>query len=105
MTSLGKGEILENLSCEIGGMIFNRSLLDSRASVNVMPKALYEKFKFGDLEPIMLELQLFDGSIRELITQNLYLYFHNYYCKLRHKTSHSYACYHTLSAYSSFFAI
>ena len=44
------------ITCEIGGMIFNRSLLDSRASVNVMPKALYDKFKFGDLEPIMLEL-------------------------------------------------
>ena len=50
--------------CEIRGMIFNRSLLDSGASVNVMPKALYDKFKFGDLEPIMLELQLADGSIR-----------------------------------------
>ena len=53
------------IGCEIGGMIFNRSLLDSGASVNVMPKALYDKFKFGDLEPIMLELQLADGSIKE----------------------------------------
>ena len=53
------------ITCEIGGMIFNRSLLDSTASVNVMPKALYDKFKFGDLEPIILELQLADGSIRE----------------------------------------
>ena len=53
------------ITCEIGGMIFNRPLLDSGASVNVMPKALYDKFKFGDLEPIMLELQLADGSIRE----------------------------------------
>ena len=42
--------------CEIGGMILNRSLLDSGASVNVLPKILYDKFKFGDLAPIMLEL-------------------------------------------------
>ena len=49
------------IGCKIGGMIFNRSLLDSGANVNVMPKALYDKFKFGDLEPIMLELQLADG--------------------------------------------
>ena len=33
--------------------------------MNVMPKALYDKFKFGDLEPIMLELQLAVGSIKE----------------------------------------
>ena len=42
-------------------MIFNRSLLDLGARVNVMPKILYDKFKFGDVEPIMLELQLADG--------------------------------------------
>ena len=41
------------------------SLLDSGASVNVMPNDLYDKFKFGDIEPIMLKLQLSDGSIRE----------------------------------------
>ena len=41
------------IACEIGTMIFNRTLLDSGASSNVMPKALYDKFKFGDLEPIL----------------------------------------------------
>ena len=53
------------IACEIRGMIFSRSLLDSGASVNVMPKALYDKVEFGDLEPIMLEFQLVDGSIIE----------------------------------------
>ena len=54
------------IECEIGGMIFNTYLLDSGARVNVMHEALYDKFKFGDLEPILLELQLADGSILEL---------------------------------------
>ena len=44
------------IAWEIGGMIFNRFLLDSWASFNVMTKAHYDKFKFGDLKPIMLEL-------------------------------------------------
>ena len=42
------------------------SLLDSRASITVKLKALYDKFIFGYLEPILLELQLADGSIRKL---------------------------------------
>ena len=46
-------------------MIFYSSLLDSKASVNVMPKVLYDKFKFGELESIMLEFQVVDESIRE----------------------------------------
>ena len=53
------------IACEIERIIFNRSLLDSRTSVNVMPKYLYDTFKFGDLEPIILEWKLTDGSIRE----------------------------------------
>ena len=53
------------ITCDIGGMKFSRSLLDSGASVNLLPKALYDKFKFGELEPIFLELQLPDGSIKQ----------------------------------------
>ena len=44
------------IACEIGGIIFNRSLLDLRANVSVMPKPLYDKFKFEDLKIIILEL-------------------------------------------------
>ena len=39
------------ITCDIGGMKFSRSLLDSGASVNLLPKALYDKFKSGELEP------------------------------------------------------
>ena len=39
------------ITSDIGGMKFSRSLLDSGASVNLLPKALYDKFKFGELEP------------------------------------------------------
>ena len=45
---------------EKGGILFNKSLLDWGANVNVKPKALYDKFKFIDIEPIMLELQKAD---------------------------------------------
>ena len=52
------------ITCDIGGMKFSRSLLDSSASVNLLPKALNDKFKFGELEPFFLELKLADGSIK-----------------------------------------
>ena len=45
-------------------MEFNRVLLDTGASVNILPKLVFDRFKLGDLEPIKLELQLADGSIR-----------------------------------------
>ncbi|CAA6664145.1 unnamed protein product [Spirodela intermedia] len=53
------------ITCDIGGTHFSRSLLNSDASVDFMPKALYDKFKFGDLEPVLLKLQLADGSIKQ----------------------------------------
>ena len=45
------------------------------------------------------------SSFEALITCNLYMNLHDYYCKLRHKIFHSYACYHILSAYLSFHTI
>ncbi|CAA7402149.1 unnamed protein product [Spirodela intermedia] len=53
------------ITCDIGGTHFSRSLLDSGASVNLMPKALYNKFKFEDIESVLLNLQLVDGSIKQ----------------------------------------
>ena len=55
-----KGKDLEAslVACEIGGIIFNMSILDLRAWVHVMPNPLYDKFQFGDLEPIILVLKL-----------------------------------------------
>ena len=45
-------------------MEFNKVLLNTRESVNILPKLLYDKLNLNGLEPIKLELQLVDGSIR-----------------------------------------
>ena len=50
--------------CTIQSLEFNRVLLDTGASVNILPKLVFDRFKLIDLEPIKLELQLADGSIR-----------------------------------------
>ena len=52
------------IGCSIQKMEFNKVLLDTGASVNILPKLLYDKLKMNGLEPIKLELQLADGSIR-----------------------------------------
>ena len=49
--------------CEIEGMMFSRLFLDYATIVNIVPKALEDKFEFRDLYPFMLELQIFT-SIR-----------------------------------------
>ena len=51
------------IQCSIQKMEFNKLLLDTRASVNILPKLLYDKLNLNGLEPIKLELQLADGSI------------------------------------------
>lgn len=53
------------ITCEIGGMMFPKSLLDTGASVNIMPKALLDKFEFWEVEPICMGLLLADGSMRQ----------------------------------------
>ena len=45
-------------------MEFKRVLLDTGASVNILPKLLYDKLSVVALESIKLELQLADGSVR-----------------------------------------
>ena len=45
-------------------MEFKKVLLDTGASVNILPKLLYDKLNLKGLEPIILKLQLADGSIR-----------------------------------------
>ena len=44
------------VTCKISGNKFEKTLLDSGASINLMPKSIYNKFKFRDLEPIGLTL-------------------------------------------------
>ena len=52
------------ISCEIGGRTFTRSLLDTRASVNILPKGVYDICPLGELQPLFIELSLGDGSMR-----------------------------------------
>ena len=53
------------ISCEIGGRTFTRSLLDTGASVNILPKGVYDICPLGELQPLFIELRLADGSVRQ----------------------------------------
>ena len=53
------------ITSEIGGMSFTRSLLDTRASINILPKAVFDCHHVGELQPFLLELCLADGSVRK----------------------------------------
>ena len=53
------------ITSEIGGMIFTRSLLDTRASINILPKVVYDRHHVGDLQCFLIELCLADGSVRK----------------------------------------
>ena len=52
------------ISCEIWGMTFTRYFLDTRASVNILPKGVNDTCPLGDLQPLFIELSLADGSVR-----------------------------------------
>ena len=53
------------ITSEIGGMSFTRSLLDTGASINILPKAVFDLYHVGELQPFLVELCLDDGSIRK----------------------------------------
>ena len=44
------------ISCEIGGRTFTQSLLDTGASVNNLPKGVYDICPLGELQPLFIEL-------------------------------------------------
>ena len=50
---------------EIGGMSFTRSLLDTGASINILPKSVFDRHHVGELQPFLVELCLADGSVRK----------------------------------------
>ena len=50
---------------EIGGMSFTRSLLDTGASINIIPKAVFDRHHVWELQPFLVELCLADGSVRK----------------------------------------
>ena len=53
------------ITSEIGGMTFTRSLLDNGASINILPKAVFDRHHVGELQPFLIELCLADGSVRK----------------------------------------
>ena len=53
------------ITSEIGGMNFNRSLLDTRASINILPKAIFDCHHVRELQPFLIELCLANGSVRK----------------------------------------
>ncbi|XP_078429613.1 uncharacterized protein LOC144701713 [Wolffia australiana] len=52
------------IACEIGLMTFTRCLLDTGASINILPKAVFDQYRVGELQPHLVELCLADGSVR-----------------------------------------
>ena len=53
------------ITSEIGGMSFTRSLLDSEASINILPKAVFDCHHVAELQPFLGELCLAGGSFRK----------------------------------------
>ena len=53
------------ITSEIGGMSFTRSLLDRGASINILPKAVFDRHHVGELQPFLVELCLANGSVRK----------------------------------------
>ena len=50
---------------KIRGMTFTRSLLDTRASISILPKILFDRHHVGELQPFLIELFLADGLGRK----------------------------------------
>ena len=46
-------------------MTFTRSLLDTGAGINILPKAIFDRHHVGELQPFLIELCLADGSVRK----------------------------------------
>ena len=53
------------ITSEIGGLTFTRSLLNTGASINILPKAVFNHHHVGELQPFLIELCLENGSVRK----------------------------------------
>ena len=53
------------ITSEIGGMSFIRFLLDTGASISILPKAVFGRHHVGELQPFLVELCLANGSVRK----------------------------------------
>ena len=69
------------ISCEIGGKTFTRSLLDTWATVNILPKGVYDIFPLGELQPLFIKLSLADGSVKQAhgVVEDMIVKFENCY--------------------------
>ena len=52
------------ISCTIGEYLVERTLLDLRASINLLPFTVYPQMGLGDLNPTSITLQLANRSVR-----------------------------------------
>ena len=50
---------------QIEGMTFTISLLDTRASIKILTKAVFDRHHVGELQPFFVELCLAYGSVRK----------------------------------------
>ena len=53
------------ITSKIGGMSFTRSLLDTGASISILPKGVFDRHHVGELQHFFVELCLADGSVRK----------------------------------------
>ena len=53
------------ITSEIGGISFTRSLLDTGASINILSKVVFDRHHVGELQPLLVEIHLEDGSVRK----------------------------------------
>ena len=69
------------ITSEIGGMSFARSLLDTRANINILPKSVLDRHHVGELQPFLIELCLADGSVRKShgIVEDVIIKIEDYY--------------------------
>ena len=62
-------------------MTFTRSLLDTGASINILPKVVFDLHHVGELQPFLIELCLADGSVRKAhgIVEDVIMRIEGYY--------------------------
>ena len=53
------------ITSDIGVITFTISLLDTKSSINILPKVVFDHHHIGELQHFLVELCLDDGSIRK----------------------------------------
>jgi len=65
-----------SVPCKIGNLYFDKAMLDLDASINVMPRSIYNKLNLGELKKTVVALQLAnrssilpDGVLEDVLVQ------------------------------------